>query len=224
MSPTSTPPPVVIRHLPGLQPYRPTWQAMQDFTATRGPGTADEIWLLEHDPVYTLGLNGDPRHVRGAGAIPVVRSDRGGQVTYHGPGQLIAYVLVDIARARLGVRDVICALEHAVIALAARHDIHATARADAPGVYVDGAKLASLGLRIRRHATYHGLALNVAMDLTPFAGIDPCGQAGLAVTRLCDLGGPATVAAAATALTPLLLAELGLGCGAAHRGHGGQPA
>ena len=165
------PPPVVIRRLPGLTDYAAAVAAMQRFTNEREPDTPDEIWLLEHPPVYTLGLNTDPAHLLGTGAVPVVQTDRGGQVTYHGPGQLIVYVLVDLARAKLGIRSVVTALEAAVVELAASHGITAVPRSDAPGVYVNGAKLASVGLRIRRGATYHGLALNVAMDLTPFRGI-----------------------------------------------------
>jgi lipoyl(octanoyl) transferase len=192
----------------GRAPYVPTWQAMQRFTEARGSDTADEIWVLEHEPVFTLGMNADPSHVLAAGDIPVVRIDRGGQVTYHGPGQLVLYPLVDVRRAGLGVRDLVSALEQAVIACAARWGIHAMCRADAPGVYVNGAKLASVGLRIRRRGSYHGLALNVNMDLTPFARINPCGYAGLRMTQLADLGAPADLAQVADELVPELLTRL----------------
>jgi lipoyl(octanoyl) transferase len=204
------PPPVIIRRLPGLTDYATAVAAMQRFTNERQPDTADEIWLLEHPPVYTLGLNTNPAHLIGTGAIPVVQTDRGGQVTYHGPGQLIVYVLVDLARAKLGIRSVVTALETAVVELAASYGIAAIPRSDAPGVYVRGAKLASVGLRIRRGATYHGLALNVAMDLTPFLGINPCGHAGLAVTSLEELGASINLSVIGEELLARLLRELKL--------------
>ena len=177
----------------GRVPYEPTWRAMQQFTDQRTADTVDELWLLEHDPVYTLGLNADPAHVLHAGEIPVVRIDRGGQVTYHGPGQLVAYPLIDMRRAGLGVRDLVTALERSVIALAASYGVRALCRERAPGVYVDDRKLASVGLRIRRGGSYHGLALNVDMDLEPFQRINPCGYAGLQMTQLSALGGPKEV-------------------------------
>jgi lipoyl(octanoyl) transferase len=183
---------------------------MRTFTADRGPATPDELWFLQHPPVYTLGLNTNADHLLSAGSIPVVQTDRGGQVTYHGPGQLVAYVLVDLQRAGLGIRQLVCALEEAVVRLAAKHGITATGRRDAPGVYVAGAKLASVGLRVRRGCSYHGLALNVANDLTPFAGINPCGFPGLAVTSLKALGGPSDPAQAGEALAAILPAALGL--------------
>jgi lipoyl(octanoyl) transferase len=192
----------------GAAPYEATWRAMQRFTEERGAGTQDELWLLEHEPVYTLGMNADPAHVLAPGDIPVLRIDRGGQVTYHGPGQLMVYPLIDVRRANLGVRELVTALERAVMDLAAAHGIAATCRSGAPGVYVDERKLASVGLRIRRGGSYHGLALNVAMDLAPFGRINPCGYAGLAMTQLSELGGPATVEGAAWELAPLLLARL----------------
>jgi lipoyl(octanoyl) transferase len=178
---------VIVRWL-GRVEYAPTWQAMQRFTDERTAATPDELWLLEHPPVFTLGMAADPGHVLAAGEIPVVQTDRGGQVTYHGPGQLVAYPLLDIRRLGLPVRTLVMQLEQAVIDLVAAHGIQALGRRDAPGVYVDGAKLASVGLRVRRGASYHGLALNVDMDLTPFARINPCGMAGLAVTSLAQLG------------------------------------
>ena len=181
---------------------------MQQFTDARTAATPDEIWLLEHPPVFTLGMNADPAHVLGAGDIPVVRIDRGGQVTYHGPGQLVAYVLWDLRRSQLGVRALVTALEKAVIRYAAGFGIEAVARRDAPGVYVGGAKLASVGIRVRRSASYHGLALNVGMGLEPFSRINPCGYPGLSVTQLAALGGPQDVAEVAREFGPVLLATL----------------
>jgi lipoyl(octanoyl) transferase len=203
--PSPTP---VIRHL-GLLDYEPTWRAMQQFTAERTPETADEIWFLEHRPVFTLGMNASRAHLLAPGQIPVVQVDRGGQVTYHGPGQLVVYPLVDLKRARLGIRDFVTALERAVINLAAADGILAHCRRDAPGVYVAGAKLASVGVRVRRSGAYHGLALNVDLDLEPFQRINPCGYEGLRMTQLSALGGPRTVGAAAAALQPHLLRALG---------------
>jgi lipoyl(octanoyl) transferase len=178
---------VITRWL-GRVEYEPTWRAMQRFTDERNAATPDELWLLEHPPVFTLGMAADPSHVLAPGDIPLVQTDRGGQVTYHGPGQLVAYPLLDIRRLGLPVRTLVVQLEQAVIRLVAAHGITAAGRRDAPGVYVDGRKLASLGLRVRRGASYHGLALNVDMDLAPFARINPCGMAGLDVTSLARLG------------------------------------
>lgn len=192
----------------GRAPYEPIWRAMQQFTEARDAATRDELWLLEHEPVYTLGMNADSAHVLDAGDIPVVRIDRGGQVTYHGPGQLLVYPLIDLRRAHLGVRDLVTALEGAVVDLAAQHGIHAECRARAPGVYVEGRKLASVGLRVRRGGSYHGLALNVNMNLEPFERINPCGYAGLQMTQLTALGGPADAQRAGLELAPLLLARL----------------
>lgn len=180
---------LLIRRL-GLRDYQSTWQAMRRFTDRRDPGTPDELWLLEHAPVFTLGQAGRPEHLLAPGDIPVVHTDRGGQVTYHGPGQLVAYLLIDLPRARLGVKALVHGLEQVVIDLLAGHGIAAAARADAPGVYVDGAKIASVGLRIRHGCSYHGIALNLDLDLEPFSRINPCGHAGLAVTHLADLAGP----------------------------------
>lgn len=176
---------------PGLVDYRVAFDEMVRFTMERDPGTPDELWLLQHPPVFTLGMNADPAHVLDAGDIPVVRVDRGGQVTYHGPGQVVAYVLLDLGRRHLGVRALVSLLEDVVVATLARYDIRAAGRPAAPGVYVDGAKIASLGLRVRRGASYHGLALNVDMDLAPFARINPCGFPGIEVTQVAALGGPA---------------------------------
>ena len=194
----------------GRVEYEPTWRAMQRYTDVRDADAVDEVWALEHPPVFTLGMNGKPEHVLAAGDIPVVNIDRGGQVTYHGPGQLVMYPLVDLRRHALGVRDLVTALEDALIALLAGYGIVASARRDAPGVYVDGAKVASLGLRIRRGCSYHGLALNVAMDLEPFARINPCGYAGLAVTDLATLGVRVSTRDAAHALLPHLWRTLRL--------------
>jgi len=188
----------------GRAPYEPTWRAMQGFTEQRDAATPDEIWLLEHDPVFTLGMNADRSHVLAPGDIPVVQIDRGGQVTYHGPGQLVVYPLIDVRRARLGVRDLVTALERAVIEYAARFGIRAECRNSAPGVYVEGRKLASVGLRIRRGGSYHGLAFNISMDLEPFRRINPCGYAGLEMTELAALGGPANARQVAAEFAPLL--------------------
>lgn len=179
-------PRLLIRHLPGLQPYLPVWQAMQAYTEQRDAQSADEIWLLQHQPVYTQGRNGKPEHILNPGTIPVVQIDRGGQVTYHGPGQLVAYLLIDLKRLKLGVREMVNAMERAVIAVLAEYGIQAEARADAPGVYVAGSKIAALGLRVRQGRCYHGLSFNLDMDLRPFAQINPCGYEGLAVCQLAD--------------------------------------
>jgi lipoyl(octanoyl) transferase len=198
----------IIRRL-GLVEYEPTWRAMQRFTDERGPETPDEIWFLEHPPVFTLGMNASPAHVLAPGDIPIVQIDRGGQVTYHGPGQLVVYPLIDLRRSGLGIRDLVTALERSIIDLAADYGVTAEARRSAPGVYVDGRKLASVGIRVRRAASYHGLALNVSLDLEPFGRINPCGYEGLQMTRLADLAGPDSVGAAADALEPHLLRALG---------------
>ncbi len=179
----------LVRHW-GLRDYAATWAAMRAWTDGRTPVTRDEIWLLEHPPVFTLGQAGRTEHLLDPGDIPVIQTDRGGQVTYHGPGQIIAYVLVDLRRAGLGVKGLVHLLEASVIGLLAGYGIEADARAGAPGVYVSEAKVASLGLRVRRGCSYHGLSLNVDMDLTPFLRINPCGYPGLRVTQIADLGGP----------------------------------
>jgi lipoyl(octanoyl) transferase len=177
----------IVRQL-GRVEYEPTWRAMQDFTAQRTADTPDEIWLLEHPPVYTLGQAGKPEHLIAATDIPVVPIDRGGQITYHGPGQLVAYVLVDLRRRGYGIRDLVTRMEQAVIDLLAAQGVSAGRLAGAPGVYVDGAKIAALGLRVKHGCTYHGLAFNVDMDLAPFAAINPCGYPGMRVTQCRDLG------------------------------------
>lgn len=173
----------VVRHL-GEVDYLKTWQAMQDFTDSRDVDTADEFWLLQHAPVYTLGKNGQPEHILNAGDIPVVNSDRGGQVTYHGPGQVIVYTLLDLNRLKIGVRELVTRIEQSVIELLQDYAIESNARRDAPGVYVNDAKIAALGLRVRKGCSFHGLALNVDMDLEPFSRINPCGYEGLEVTQL----------------------------------------
>jgi lipoyl(octanoyl) transferase len=199
----------VLRWL-GRVEYEPTWRAMQAFTDQRTSATPDEIWFLEHPPVFTLGMNAAPEHLLAPGDIPVVQIDRGGQVTYHGPGQLVVYPLIDVRRAGLGVRQLVMSLENAIIDLLASWNITALARRDAPGVYVDGRKVASIGLRIRRGSSYHGLAFNIAMDLEPFQRINPCGYRGLEVIDLRSLGVNASVQEVADALSPRLLASLRL--------------
>jgi lipoyl(octanoyl) transferase len=200
---------VCVRHL-GRREYADTFAAMREFTLARDAGTPDEIWLLEHPPVFTLGQAGKPEHLLAPGDIPVVQSDRGGQVTYHGPGQLVVYVMVDLQRAGYGVRSLVTRIENAMIATLSAYGIEAQARRDAPGVYVGQRKIGSLGLRVRHGRSYHGLALNVAMDLEPFARINPCGYAGLQMTQVSDLGGPTSVDTVGESLAPLLLGELGL--------------
>ncbi len=201
--------PPILRWL-GRVEYEPTWRAMQRMAETRVPATPDELWFLEHPPVYTMGMNARREHLLATGDIPVVDIDRGGQVTYHGPGQLVVYPLLDLERAGLGVRPLVEGIERAVVATVAEWGIVAMGRRDAHGVYVDGRKLASIGLRIRRSHSYHGLALNVAMDLEPFQRINPCGYAGLEMTQLADLGGPTDLGSVAEALAPRLLESLGL--------------
>jgi len=173
----------------GLSDYEKIWRAMQNFTAARSADTPDELWLVEHPPVYTLGLNGKAQHLpRMDNGIPVIKVDRGGQITYHGPGQILVYALLDLRRRGLGVREMVRKFENAVIELLADYSIEAIGREDAPGVYVSGAKVAALGLRVRNGCCFHGLSLNVDMDLSPFLAIDPCGYPGLQVTQLRDLG------------------------------------
>ena len=176
---------MLIRHL-GLVPYEPTWDAMQTFTKERLPTTPDQLWFLEHPAIFTLGQAGKPEHILNAHSIPILKSDRGGQVTYHGPGQLIVYVLLDLQRISLTIRGLVCILENTIIALLADYHISAYAKKDAPGVYVEDAKICSLGLRIRKGCSYHGLSLNVNMDLMPFSWINPCGYSGLKMVQLSD--------------------------------------
>ena len=185
--------PLKIRRL-GRQPYETTWKAMSAFTDNRTADTVDEFWLLEHDPVFTLGQAGKMEHVLAPGDIPVIPVDRGGQVTYHGPGQIVGYPLIDLRRAGVGVRELVHRIEQALIDTLAHWNVAAVRREGAPGVYVADAKIAALGLRVRRGCSFHGLAFNVAMDLEPFHRINPCGYKGLAVTQLLDLGGPSQLA------------------------------
>ena len=197
----------VVKRL-GRVDYEPTFQAMQDFTATRTAETPDELWVVEHPPVYTLGQAGKPEHILRDIGIPLVKIDRGGQVTYHGPGQVVIYLLLDLPRLKIKVRELVTAIEQAVIDLLAEYSVTAERRDGAPGVYVGDAKIAALGLRIRRGCSYHGVALNVQMDLSPFAAINPCGYPGLAVTQTHDLGLALTPDTAADELTRHLLLQL----------------
>ena len=192
------------------QPYEPVWRAMQRFTDARGEDTADELWLVEHEPVFTLGQAGRREHVLAPGEIPVVPVDRGGQVTYHGPGQRVAYPMIDLRRLKLGVRQLVERIEQAVIDTLAVWNIQGARKDGAPGIYVDGAKIMALGLRVRRGCSFHGLAFNVAMDLEPFRRINPCGYQGLEVTQVLDCGGPGTLAQVDTELVPRLAAQFGL--------------
>ena len=201
----------LVRDL-GFRPLPDVWAKMQEFTAERGADTRDEVWFVEHPPVYTLGMRASREHLLAPGDIPVVQIDRGGQVTYHGPGQLMAYVLVNLERRALTPRKLVQTLESAVIDTVESYGVAAVARRDAPGVYVDGAKLAAVGLRVKRHCSYHGMAVNVAMDLTPFAGINPCGYANLPVTDLRALAGIESVARFRDDFAPRLLARLAPSC------------
>ncbi|MBX9566056.1 lipoyl(octanoyl) transferase LipB [Aeromonas hydrophila] len=210
-------PRLLVRQL-GRRPYQPVWDAMKAFTDSRTPDTPDEFWVVEHDPVYTQGQAGKAEHLLAPGDIPVVQSDRGGQVTYHGPGQLVLYVLVDVRRSKLTVRELVTCLETAIINTLAKSGIETYAKPDAPGVYVKNqlgaslqteAKLASLGLRIRKGCSFHGLALNVNMDMTPFLRINPCGYAGMAMTQTSALGGPQSVAEAQAMLVAELASLIG---------------
>ncbi len=192
----------------GRVDYAPTYQAMLDFTAARTPDTADELWIVEHPPVYTLGQAGKPEHILRDVGIPLVQIDRGGQVTYHGPGQVVIYLLLDLPRLKIKVRELVSAIEQAVIDLLASHGVSAERRDGAPGVYVGPAKVAALGLRIRNGCSYHGVSLNVDMDLSPFAAINPCGYPGLQVIQTKDLGIPLTAHEAGEQLSQQLLQQL----------------
>lgn len=207
LNPTTAPAgadrPCRLRRL-GRQPYEPVWRAMQRFTDARDEDTPDELWVVEHEPVFTLGQAGRPEHVLAPGDIPVLHVDRGGQVTYHGPGQIVVYPLLDLRRLKIGVRDYVCRIEQAVIDTLLEWNILGARREGAPGVYVGGAKIAALGIRVRHGRSFHGLAFNIDMDLEPFARINPCGYAGLRVTSMLDLGGPSGM----DAVEPVLLGEL----------------
>ncbi|EKO3964798.1 lipoyl(octanoyl) transferase LipB [Vibrio fluvialis] len=183
---------LVVRRL-GRQDYHPVWQAMHDFTDQRDDSTRDEVWLVEHNPVFTQGQAGKAEHLLNTGDIPVVQSDRGGQVTYHGPGQIVAYFLINLRRKKLGVRELVTDIENLVINTLKAYNINSAARPDAPGVYVDGKKICSLGLRIRKGCSFHGLALNVNMDLSPFLRINPCGYQGMEMVQVSNLGGPTRI-------------------------------
>ena len=200
---------MIIRRL-GLRDYEPVWREMQVFTQARDATTADELWLVEHPPVYTFGLNAKPEHLHDPGAIPVVRCDRGGQVTYHGPGQVLVYCLIDLRRMGLGVKGFVQKLEQSIIDLLADYGISAARQSGAPGVYVQGAKIAALGLRITRGASYHGIALNVDMNLEPFARINPCGYPGMVVTQMAALAPEVDRAVIAERLLQGLAENLGL--------------
>ncbi|WP_115510416.1 lipoyl(octanoyl) transferase LipB [Xanthomonas arboricola] len=201
--------PAQLRDL-GRQAYAPVWRAMQRFTDARDEATADEVWVVEHAPVFTLGQAGKPEHVLAPGEIPVLQVDRGGQVTYHGPGQLVVYPLLDLRRLKIGVRDYVCKIEQALIDTLDEWNIVAERREGAPGVYVGGAKIAALGIRVRRGCTFHGLSFNVAMDLEPFHRINPCGYQGLQVTSVLDLGGPSGMDAVKAMLLDQLARQFGL--------------
>jgi lipoyl(octanoyl) transferase len=201
--------PAQLRDL-GRQAYAPVWRAMQRFTDARDEATADEVWVVEHAPVFTLGQAGKPEHVLAPGEIPVLQVDRGGQVTYHGPGQLVVYPLLDLRRLKIGVRDYVCKIEQALIDTLDEWNIVAERREGAPGVYVGGAKIAALGIRVRRGCTFHGLSFNVAMDLEPFHRINPCGYQGLQVTSVLDLGGPSGMDAVKAVLLDQLARQFGL--------------
>nr|WP_221197607.1 lipoyl(octanoyl) transferase LipB [Xanthomonas cannabis] len=194
----------------GRQDYAPVWRAMQRFTDARDASTADEVWMVEHAPVFTLGQASKPEHVLAPGEIPVLQVDRGGQVTYHGPGQLVVYPLLDLRRLKIGVRDYVCKIEQALIDTLDEWNIVAERRDGAPGVYVGDAKIAALGIRVRRGCTFHGLSFNVAMDLEPFHRINPCGYQGLRVTSVLDLGGPSGMAAVKAVLLDQLARQFGL--------------
>nr|WP_152670310.1 lipoyl(octanoyl) transferase LipB [Lysobacter capsici] len=199
----SAPPRAQLRDL-GRQPYEPVWRAMQAFTDARDADTPDELWLVEHDPVFTLGQAGKDEHVLMPGDIPVIHVDRGGQVTYHGPGQIVLYPLLDLRRLKVGVREYVDRIEQAVIDTLAEWNIEGARRDGAPGVYVAGAKVMALGIRVRRGCTFHGLAFNIAMDLSPYQRINPCGYQGLQVTSVLDLGGPSGM----EQVKPVLVAQL----------------
>ena len=199
---------LIVRDL-GLQEYLPTWQAMQDFTEKRDITTPDELWCLEHPAVFTMGLNGKEKHLLNIQNIPVINIDRGGQVTYHGPGQLVIYTLIDLARLNIGVKELVTHIEKAIIALLKQYDINASGKEGAPGVYVNEKKIAALGLRIKRNKSYHGLSLNVDMDLSPFKQINPCGYAGMEVTQIKSLKSDPDFSKVKADLIELLSKKLG---------------
>ncbi len=198
-----------VRYFGQILAYEPTWRAMQAFTDARDAETPDEFWVLEHEPVFTLGQAGKDEHVLNPGSIPLVKTDRGGQVTYHGPGQLVIYTLVDIGRLRIGTRELVSRIEQAIVSVLALYGIAAQARSDAPGVYVGERKIASLGLRIRHGRSYHGLSLNVEMDLSPFQCINPCGYAGMQMVQLADFDNHEPMPQVAARLVQILKQSFG---------------
>ena len=198
---------VIVRQL-GLRSYEPIWQKMQDFTDTRDDNSPDEIWFVEHEPVFTQGQAGKAEHVLAPGDIPVIQVDRGGQVTYHGPGQQMMYVLFNLRRLKVGVRELVTWLEECIVDMLKEYDINAYAKPDAPGVYVDDSKIASLGLRVRRGCSFHGLALNVNMDMSPFMRINPCGYAGMNMVQTSELNGPSQLDEVAQGLVKHMLKRL----------------
>ncbi|MFY8298289.1 lipoyl(octanoyl) transferase LipB [Pseudoalteromonas sp. SS15] len=198
---------VIVRQL-GLQSYLPIWQKMQDFTDTRDDNSPDEIWFVEHEPVFTQGQAGKAEHVLAPGDIPVIQVDRGGQVTYHGPGQQMMYVLFNLRRLKIGVRELVTWLEKCIVDMLKEYDINAYAKPDAPGVYVNDSKIASLGLRVRRGCSFHGLALNVNMDMSPFMRINPCGYAGMNMVQTSELNGPSQLDEVAQGLVKHMLKRL----------------
>jgi lipoyl(octanoyl) transferase len=202
---------LVVKNL-GEKPYVKTWQAMKSFTGSRDEFAADEVWFVQHPPVYTLGQAGKVEHLLTPGVIPVVHSDRGGQVTYHGPGQLVCYLLLDVRRLQLGVRDLVTAIEQSIVHLINSYGVAAESMPEAPGVYVDGKKLAALGLRIRKGCSYHGLSLNVDMDLGPFLNINPCGFKGLEVVDMKRLGIDRPMTEIMEKLTGILIRQIGYDC------------
>lgn len=199
---------LIVRDL-GVQEYEPIWHAMQKFTAERDETTPDELWCLQHPPVFTMGLNGKKEHLLSSTDIPVINIDRGGQITYHGPGQLIVYTLLDLKRLHIGVKELVTSIEQSIIELLKKNNIEAQGRENAPGVYVQGAKIAALGLRIKRNRSYHGLSLNLDMDLSPFQQINPCGYEGMPVTQLIDLKPKIVLSNVKTDLVSLLSQFLG---------------
>jgi lipoyl(octanoyl) transferase len=206
---TALAPALTIKYL-GVVDYESTWRAMQAFTAQRTGETNDEIWLLQHPPVYTQGLAGKPEHLLTKPTIPVVKTDRGGQITYHGPGQIVVYVFFDLKRKGIGVKELVKRIEQSLIDALQRYGVAAERKLGAPGVYVKGAKIAALGLRVKNGCSYHGLALNVAMDLTPYGAINPCGYAGMEVTDLATLGVRASINDVMTTLSEHLVTQLSL--------------
>lgn len=198
---------ITVKYL-GLTDYEETWERMKTFTHSRDAATSDELWITEHAPVFTQGLNGKPEHLLDTAEIPVIQIDRGGQVTYHGPGQLVLYCLLDLTRLGLGVRGLVTCIEESIIELLRRYNVTAIARRDAPGVYVNQAKIAALGLRIRKGRCYHGLSLNIDMDLSPFARINPCGLKGQAVTQMADLNIPIALDQAGQELAGILIGNI----------------